>query len=119
MLVAAIRRFAVVLALAAGATAVISLALGALVGASPGRSVSLGFYCIGSFLLVSGFFVGNRGPVRLKGHGAAPPILGARLVRWATPSEREETLNLSALLVTVGFVLIVVGLALDPRYSLF
>ena len=39
-------------------------------------------------------------------------------VRWAEPDERVETINISALLVTVGFVLAFVGLAIDPRYSL-
>jgi len=39
-------------------------------------------------------------------------------VRWAQPDERVETINLSALFVTVGFVLVLVGLAIDPRYSL-
>ena len=117
MLVAAIRRFAVVLALAAGATAVISLALGALVGASLGRSVSLGFYCIGSFLLVSGFFVGNRGPVRLKADTGVA-LLGSRFVRWATPAEREETINTSAVFVAVGFALILLGVLADTRYEL-
>ena len=62
--------------------------------------------------------IGNRGPVRFNTE-SAEAIFGQRLVRWATPREREETLNLSAILVTVGFVLIVIGLALDPRYSLF
>ena len=56
--------------------------------------------------------------MRFRGESATA-MFGQRLVRWATPTEREETLNLSVLLVTVGFVLIVIGLALDPRYSLF
>ena len=41
-----------------------------------------------------------------------------RFVRWAQPDERNETINVSALFVTVGFVLAFVGLAIDPRYSL-
>ena len=80
------------------------------------RLISIGFYLVGSFLLVAGFFVGNRGPVRPKGQG--PSLFGARFMRWATPLEREESLNESALYVVVGFLLIVLGVAADSRYSL-
>ena len=84
----------------------------------PLASLALGFDLVGAFTLLIGFFAGNRGPVRFRSESASA-LFGQRLVRWATPREREETLNLSAVLVSVGFVLIVVGLALDPRYSLF
>jgi hypothetical protein len=118
MWLAAARRFTVlIVGLSVGVT-VLSLAIGALAGSSVARSVSLGFDVVGAFTLLIGFFAGNRGPVRFNTESASA-IFGQRLVRWATPSEREETLNLSAILVTVGFVLIVIGLALDPRYSLF
>ena len=46
------------------------------------------------------------------------PGSGSRFVRWAQPDEQSETINLSALFVTVGFVLVFAGLAIDPRYSL-
>ena len=115
---AALRRFAVIVVAAAGVTIAISLAVGAIAGASVARSISLGLDVVGSFTLLIGFFAGNRGPVRMRGDAAAA-IFGQKLVRWATPSEREETLNLSAVLVTVGFVLVLLGLAADPRYSLF
>src|SRR5881227_2835503 len=117
MLVAALRRFVLIVAGLSAAITVVSLAIGALAGSSVSRSVSLGFDLVGAFTLLIGFFAGNRGPVRFRGESATA-MFGQRLVRWATPTEREETLNLSVLLVTVGFVLIVIGLALDPRYSL-
>jgi hypothetical protein len=85
-------------------------------GASLGRSVSLGFYLVGCFLLVVAFFVGNRGPVRQKGPGA--PLFGPRFMRWATPLEREESLNESALYLVLGIVLILLGVATDSRVSL-
>jgi len=92
-------------------------------GVSLSRAVSVGFYVLGSFLLISGFFVGNRGPVRPKdSSGAATPlgmILGQRDVRWATPEERVETINMSAVFVLLGFVLILFGFVADTRYSLF
>jgi hypothetical protein len=98
---------------------------GLLAGATMSRAISLGFYLVGSFLLVGGFFVGNRGPVRLKKddpEGAMPilglPLLGGRSVRWATPDEREEAISMSAVLVTLGLVLILIGVAADTRVSL-
>ena len=116
MLRAALRRFLILLGTAAGATFVGSAAIGLALGASFSRAVSIGFYLVGSFLLVAGFFVGNRGPVRPKGQG--PSLFGARFMRWATPREREETLNESAVYVTIGFLLIVLGIAADSRYRL-
>ena len=37
------------------------------------------------------------------------PSSGERFVRWATPSEREEALNDSAIFVVIGFALILIG----------
>ena len=48
----AARRFVLLLAGAAGGTAVLSLLLGLALGASAGRSISVGFYLVGSFLLI-------------------------------------------------------------------
>jgi hypothetical protein len=117
-LIAALRRLLVLIVVAAGLTALGSLAIGLLSGASLSRSLAIGFYLVGSFWLVAGFFVGNRGPVRLKSDLGAP-LFGSRFVRWATPEEREETINMSALYVLLGFVLILFGFAADTRYSLF
>jgi hypothetical protein len=117
-LVSALRRLLVLIVLAAALTAIGSLILGLLLGASLTRSVADGFYIVGSFWLVSGFFVGNRGPVRLKSDLGAP-LFGSRFVRWATPEERDETINMSAVYVVLGFVLILFGFAADTRYSLF
>ena len=68
---------------------------------------------------VAGFFVGNRGPVRFRRDKDTPLFWGSRFVRWASPSEREENINLSAVFVVLGFVLILVGVAADNRYDLF
>ena len=117
MLRAAARRFFVLLGALAGATAVLSVAGGLLGGASVSRALAIGFYLVGSFMLVAGFFIGNRGPVRPKGTG--PTFFGSRIMRWATPLEREESLNESALFVALGFVLIIIGVAVDSRTGLF
>ncbi|TMK79926.1 MAG: hypothetical protein E6G45_01870 [Actinobacteria bacterium] len=119
MLKAAFRRFLVLLAMVAGVTAALSLLIGLASGSSATRAVSLGFYLIGSFLLISGFFVGNRGPARLKRSSDAMPLFGSRMLRWATPAEQEETINMSAVFVAIGLTLIVLGVAADPRYKLF
>jgi len=112
----AARRFLILLASIAGGTAVFSLVLGLALGSSVDRSVSLGLYLVGSFLLIAGFFIGNRGPARLTDDAAAP--LGPRRVRWATREERILTLNDSAIFVSVGFALIVLGLLVDSRMRL-
>jgi hypothetical protein len=117
MWAAAGRRFLGLFLLASAIAVVGSLAIGLPLGAGLARSVSVGFYCVGSFLLISGFFVGNRGPVRLK-RDVGVPFLGSRYMRWATPEEREETINLSAIFVVLGLVLILVGVVADNRYEL-
>ena len=118
---AATRRFVVLLAGAIGVVALASLVLGLLFGSGPRRAVSLGFYLVGSFLLVAGFFMGNRGPARLKGEpGDEGPwgISTKRKLRWATPEEREDALASSAVFVALGIALIVAGVAFDNRYEL-
>src|SRR5919201_1606351 len=77
-LLAGLRRLLVLIVVVAGVTALCALALGLLTGASASRSLSIGFYLVGSFWLVAGFFVGNRGPVR-----PCPRILLARSRRRA------------------------------------
>jgi hypothetical protein len=120
MWVAAGRRFLGLFVLASAITLAASLGIGLLAGADVARAVSVGFYAVGSFLLISGFFVGNRGPVRLKrgGDEGGPFLLGSRYMRWASPEEREETINLSAIFVVLGFVLILIGVIADNRYDL-
>ena len=114
----AARRFGLMLGAVVGTTAVVAGLLGLLIGASLDRAVSLGFYCVGSFLVIIGFFVGNRGPIRAKGEDTA--LLGLFPIRrrWAEPDEHAGTINDSALLVVLGFVLIVLGIAVDTRYDL-
>jgi hypothetical protein len=107
----------VLLAGIAGITGLLSVLGGLIGGGSVARAVTIGFYLVGSFMLIAGFFIGNRGPVRPKGSG--PMLFGARIMRWATPLEREESLNESALFVTLGFVLILIGVAVDSRSGFY
>ena len=114
---AAARRFVIVLCSLAAGTAVLALLLGLAFGSSISRSLSLGWYIVGSVLLISGFFVGNRGPSRPEGEGWSVFSL-QRLVRWATPEEQRESLSLSAVLVVLGFLLIALGMLADTRYKI-
>ena len=101
-----------------------SALLGALVGASLDRSVSLGLYAVGCFLLVAGFFVGNRGPTRVKSETAGPsvlplPLFGSRRLRWASFAEQDETINNSAIFIVLGFALVLIGVLIDGRQHVF
>jgi hypothetical protein len=112
---AALRRLGVLFGALAGGSAVLALVIGLPVGASFSRALSLGWYAVGSVLLISGFFVGNRGPSRPQGEGWALFSM-RRWVRWATPDEQRESISFSALLVVIGFVLIVLGAIVDTRH---
>src|SRR5437763_14959416 len=120
LIAAALRRFVILFVGVAGGTALFAAGFGALLGAGVSRSVSLGFYGVGSFLLISGFFVGNRGPVRVKGD----PGFGLfgmfrnRRIRWASGSEQVESLSLSFIFVVLGVLLIALGVVADTRYKL-
>jgi len=124
MLIPALRRFAQVLVVIGVSTAAVSTLFGLLLGASLSRSIAIGFYLVGCFLLLAGFFFGNRGPVRPRGDedaGAGDIFfrLGSRRLRWATREEQEEAINTSAVFLPLGVVLILLGVASDSQHALF
>jgi sugar phosphate permease len=100
----------------------VSLVVGLVLGARVWRALALGFYLSGCFLILAGFFVANRGPARVRGDadgvGGLFAFFGDRRVRWATLSEQNETINSSAVFVTLGFVLVAVGFAFDAKHTL-
>jgi uncharacterized membrane protein HdeD (DUF308 family) len=114
---AAARRFGILLGAVVGGTGIVALLIGLALGSSLARSLSVGWYAVGSVLLISGFFVGNRGPARPQGEGWSVFSL-RRWVRWATPDEQRESISLSAVLVVLGFLLIALGVLADTRYKL-
>ena len=126
MLLAAARRFALLLAAVAGVTAGIAI-LGALaVDASAGAAVPRGLYVVGCFLLLAGVFSGIRGPVRPKGGDEGRDSVGglfgigifAHGIRTASPDERRDARATSWLFFSLGLALIVLGVATDGRTSL-
>ena len=122
MLAAAARRFLVLLVAVGGGVAVVSLLIGLALDASLSRALSLGFYAVGAFLLVSGFFMGNRGPARLRGQPGDEGVwgLGRRSgVRLATPEESADAVATTAVFLAVGIAMLVLGVIADGRYSLY
>ncbi len=121
MLLPALRRFAQLLVVVSAVTIVLSALFGLLVDASILRSIAIGFYLVGCFVLFGAFFFGNRGPVRPSGDEDTGGLfrLGSRRLRWATKEEHAEAISSSAVFVPLGLLLILVGVAWDTRHSLF
>jgi hypothetical protein len=122
MIRAALRRFLTLLVALSAVTVAVALLVALLADASALRSISVGFYGLGAVLMLVGFFVGNRGPVRTEGDPGPPlfgALMGTRKLRVATAEEREESINMSVILVLLGFVLIVFGVVTDTRYELY
>jgi hypothetical protein len=122
MWLAALRRIALLIAGACALTAVLSVLIGALLGSSIERSLTLGFYLGGCFLVIAGFFAGNRGPARVRsqgdGVGGVVAFFGNRRVRWATLREQNESINNSAVFVAMGIILILIGFGFDAKHTL-
>jgi hypothetical protein len=107
------RRFLLIFLGVAVGTVAVSLALGALFGASAARSISLGLYLVGSFLLVGGFLTGNRlrgDRALFRGHGEP---------RRPVVEVRQERIEVSSTLIAIGILLVVLGIVADRRVALF
>jgi hypothetical protein len=122
VLAAAARRFLLILGVVGGASVLIGLAIGLLAGSSPNRSISLGLYLSGAVLLIGGFLLGNRGPLRRAGEsggdGGGGAMTFGRSLRRATPDEFRDSVNMTVLLVVIGFILLIAAVAVDSRYEL-
>lgn len=124
MIRAGLRRLFLLILGAVAVTALGSLAIGALLGTPLGRALTVGFYLGGCFLMVAGFFVGNRGPARVKSEESSRPTPmgmfgGNRNLRWATLGEQNETINNSAVFIAIGLILVAIGILFDSRHAFF
>jgi hypothetical protein len=120
LLLGALRRFTLLFVGIGATTVVLSLAFGALAHAGLQRSIAVGLYLIGSLVLVFGFFVGNRGPLRRdRDDDEKLSIIPRGTPRKATPEERRESINLSFLFIVIGFGLIILGALSDSAHKLF
>lgn len=126
-MLAALRRLAVLLAATALGVGAVAVLIGLAVGSPLGRAVSLAYYIVGAFLLVLGFFAGNRGPLRPKlAEEEAEPIaalfgtgLALRRARPATWREQVDAVATAAIFLSVGAWLIILGVLADASVDLF
>ncbi|HEX6724896.1 MAG TPA: hypothetical protein VF073_06595 [Gaiella sp.] len=124
---AAARRIVLLFGLATIAIAAVSALIGLAFGAPATRSASTGLYLVGCFLIVLGVFAGVRGPLRPSGDAEDAEPMGGLLgvgifskgVRQATSDEHEDARSTAWLFLALGAVMVVVGIVVDPRTSLF
>ena len=119
VLLAGLRRFAVLVVIAVAVTAVVSAVLAAATGQPVRRAITVGLYLVGSVFVMLGFFAGNRAPVRAEGEHPGPfgGLIPRGAARWTTPSERRDQISASALFVTLGLCLLAAGIAVDSRHT--
>jgi hypothetical protein len=119
VLLAGLRRFAVLVAVAIAVTAVVSALVAAATGQPVRRSVTVGLYLVGSVFVMLGFFAGNRPPVHADGEhsGLFGGLVPRGAARWMTPSERRDQISTSALFLTLGLTLLAAGIVIDSRHA--
>lgn len=118
LLLAALRRLAAWVAVAAAGACALGLAIAALTHRDLRRGLAIGLYIGGAALTATAFLLGSRPPVRGKRDTGGFAGLGRWMgggVRWATREEHREAINFPAVLLTVGVVLILLGVAVDDR----
>jgi hypothetical protein len=120
VLLGGVRRLLLLTASVGGATLAFSVLLALLAGASLRRSIAVGFYLVGSVLLLTGFFVGNRGVLRADSDLERPSMFGfgRKRVRSATGDEQRESVRVSALVIGLGIALLFLGTLADNEKSL-
>jgi hypothetical protein len=122
VLLAGLRRFAVLVAIVVGVVFVLGLGYGALAHVALRRALSVTAYAVGALLMVFGVFHGIRPPLRVDDEHGIPGVFGVLLtrgrLRTATPDERADAISSSALFVVLGLLLVVLGGLLDPVHHL-
>ena len=123
----AARRIVVLFGSAVVVIGLVSGLIGLALGSSLWRGATTGLYLVGCFLIVLGVFAGVRGPLRPSGSDeesdALASLLGVGIFskgfRSATSDERADARATAWLFLAMGFTMIFVGIALDPRTALF
>lgn len=122
----ALRRLALLLAGTALGGGAVGAVAALVSGASLERSLSVTYYIVGAFLIVLGFFAGNRGPLRGKVPAEEEPITGLfgvglalRGARRASRREQRDTLETAVIFLGLGAWLILLGIAADASVPLF
>ncbi len=83
------------------------------------RGASLGFYLLGSLVLVLGFAQGSRGPLRSETRDGRWSPLAPRRLRRVTPGERRDGILTALAFFGFGLTLIVLGVLIDDRVPAF
>lgn len=118
MLLGAFRRLAAMTAVSVGGACLLGLAIAAVAGDDLRRGLAIGFYVGGACLTALAFLVGSRPPVRSRGEEGFVGLgrwIGTG-VRWADREEHEQAINLPAVFLTLGIVLILLGVGVDDRH---
>lgn len=100
------------------------LLVGALLHEGARRGIAIGLYLTGSFFAGCGVLMATRPPVRSRsttgGLGGAMSSLGGLFspggVRFATRDEHHEAMNVPAVFISVGVILVVIGAFVDVRH---
>jgi hypothetical protein len=99
---------------------VVTVPVGLLTSIGLDRAISLGFYGFGAFLVILGFLGGSRGPFRSNNDYSHDTALRReRTLRRATRDELYEAINGAAVVIGLGLALLVLGVIIDSRYTLF
>ena len=114
MIARGLKRLALIFLVLAGATAAMSFLAAIATGTQIVRALSVGFMLGGAFIFCCGLAIGIRNPLR-----ATYRDDGTRSgVRVAGAEEIAEGMSLSGVLVGMGIVLVIIGVAADPRTQL-
>src|SRR5262252_2452584 len=98
----AIRRMLKLFLIISGGTIVLSALFGLLLQASLVRSIAIGFYLVGCFVLFGAFFFGNRGPIRSRSPHVAGPRKRSRRRRSTAPPSFFRSASCSSSWVSSG-----------------
>lgn len=125
-MLAGLRRLAVLFGATALGVGLAAIAVGAALGSTAGRSISVAYYVVGAFLLVLGFFAGTRGPLRPRSAEEPDPVTGlfgvgvaTRGARRATHHERRDSVATAAIFLGLGVWLILLGVLVDSDVRVF